>query len=83
MNERSYNFIFMSLLSYRPSHRKTKNMEKKNIVIGALVLVVVLMLGVIVNLKRAHDLAVYAITNDCTWTATGTMYGDDRDYICK
>lgn len=24
----------------------------------------------------------YAKTHSCTWRATGTMYGDDRDFVC-
>lgn len=64
--------------------RKT-NMKKdiKNWVIGILTVAIVILLGVILNLKRTYDLWEYAIANDCTWTWQGTMYGDDRDYICK
>lgn len=61
---------------------KTKN-HTKNFVIAGLAFVVVLLLGVIVNLKRANDLRNYAIANDCSWTYQGTAYGDDRDYVCK
>ena len=25
----------------------------------------------------------YAITHNCQWEATGTLYGDDRDYTCN
>lgn len=53
------------------------------IVIAIMVAVAVVMLGVIVNLKRAWDLHEYAMANNCTWTATGTAYGDDRDWVCK
>ncbi len=53
------------------------------IVIAIVVAVAVVMLGVIVNLKRAWDLHEYAMTNNCTWTSTGTAYGDDRDWVCK
>lgn len=55
----------------------------KNIVIAVLSGIVIVMLGVIVNLKRAYDLRQYAIQNECSWVYQGTAYGDDRDYICK
>ncbi len=55
----------------------------KNIVIGVLACAVIVLAGVIVNIKRANDLRSYAVQNNCTWTYQGTMYGDDRDYICK
>lgn len=56
---------------------------KKNIVIVVLVAVIAILLGVVVNLKRAYSLREYAIANNCTWSWQGTTYGDDRDYICK
>lgn len=60
------------------------NMDmSKNIVIGVLACAVIVLAGVIVNMKRANDLRNYAIANNCTWAYQGTMYGDDRDYICK
>lgn len=55
----------------------------KNIAIVILALIVVLLLGVILNLKRANNLREYAIANNCEWIYQGTYYGDDRDYICK
>ena len=58
-------------------------MKTKDIVIMVLFAVVVILLGVIVNLKRSYDQEIYAIVNDCEWSATGTMYGDDRDFVCK
>lgn len=61
---------------------KTKS-KIKSFVIAGLAFVIVLLLGVIVNLKRANDLRNYAIANDCSWTHQGTAYGDDRDYVCK
>jgi len=58
-------------------------MNRKNLAIVLLVGVIVVLLGVIVNLKRAYDLRMYAIANECTWVSAGTAYGDDRDYVCK
>lgn len=66
----------------RIKREEIKRMNK-NIVIGVLACAVIVLAGVIVNMKRANDLRNYAIQNDCTWTYQGTMYGDDRDYICK
>ena len=70
----------------RPTGRAEKREEtnmNKNILITLLACAVVVLAGVIVNIKKANDLRNYAIANDCTWTYQGTMYGDDRDYICK
>lgn len=56
---------------------------KKNIIIAILSMAVVLTLGALISLKRAYSLREYAIAHDCTWQWQGTMYGDDRDYVCK
>lgn len=61
---------------------KETNM-KKNIIIAILSMAVVLTLGALISLKRAYSLREYAIAHDCTWQWQGTMYGDDRDYVCK
>lgn len=58
-------------------------MKIKNIAIIALSAAVVVLFGVVMNLKRAYSLREYAIANNCEWTYQNTMYGDDRDYICK
>lgn len=71
---------------YRPyvEPRKPLNVNRiKNIAIAILMLIVVLLLGVILNLKRANNLREYAIANNCEWVYQGTYYGDDRDYICR
>lgn len=58
-------------------------MKTKDIVIVVLTAIIVLLLGGIIGLKRSYDREIYAITHNCEWHATGTMYGDDRDFICK
>lgn len=67
--------------------RKTKQKldlgRVKNWIIASLIVIVVMMLGVILNLKRANNLRDYAIANNCTWTWQGTLTGTDADYICK
>lgn len=55
----------------------------KNIAIIVLLITVAALLGVVLNLKHSANMQNYAVTNDCTWTYQGTMYGDSRDYICK
>lgn len=62
---------------------KQKRSTIKNWAIAVLVVAVALLLGVVVNLKRAYSLREYSIANNCEWTWQGTMHGDDRDYICK
>lgn len=70
---------------YVPSRRRATNNNNnvKNFAIVILVITVGLLLGVIMNLKRANDLHQYALVNDCKWSWQGTNYGDSRDYICK
>lgn len=59
-------------------------MEKiKNYLIAILAGLVVILLGAVIGLKRTISRQEYAIANNCQWTWQGTMYGDDRDYICK
>lgn len=55
-------------------------MNKKLLIV--LALAVIAICGA-VNLKRATDLQAYAENNNCQWQATGTMYGDDRDFVCR
>lgn len=57
-------------------------MSKKLIIALALAIVGIAICGA-VNYKRATDLQAYAEANNCQWSATGTMYGDNRDYICR
>lgn len=62
---------------------KQKRSIIKNWLIAILAAAVVLLLGVVLNLKRAYDLREYSIANNCEWVYQNTYYGDDRDYICK
>lgn len=63
--------------------RCKKRPDVKSILIVVLAVAVVLLLGVILNLKTAYSLREYSITHDCVWTYQNTAYGDDRDWICK
>ncbi len=55
----------------------------KNIVIGVLSCAIVFLVCALIGQIKARNLREYEIANDCEWTWQGTMYGDDRDYICK
>lgn len=57
-------------------------MKIKNFAIVGMAFIIGVLLVVIVNQRRANNMANYAIANDCEWVATGSMYGDDRDFIC-
>lgn len=72
-------------LSRRNNQKKVniKADKIKNIAIVVLAITVAALLGAIVSLKRSADLQNYAVANNCTWTYQGTMYGDNRDYVCK
>lgn len=55
----------------------------KNIIIGGLAFVIVLMFRVGIELKHNYDRELYAIKHNCKWSWEGTMYGDDRDFVCR
>lgn len=57
-------------------------MKLKNIVIVVMTFIIGCLLVVILNQRRTNNMANYAIANDCQWVATGSMYGDDRDWVC-
>lgn len=63
---------------------KMKNIKNiKNILIAILIIVVIALVGVIRSLNTENNMIKYAAANNCTWSWSGTLYGDDRDYICK
>lgn len=61
--------------------KENKNMKNKTIgfIAGAAVVLAIMLAG---KIDKAQ-MDAYAAANDCTWQATGTLYGDDRDFICK
>lgn len=50
-------------------------------VILALVAVFAVAFGI--GEHRNAQMTAYAAQNNCEWVYQGTMYGDNRDYICK
>lgn len=49
----------------------------------AILLIAAFLLVVIANgIKEEANMAAYAKANNCNWKATGTMYGDNRDFVC-
>lgn len=46
-------------------------------------IVAVMAVFVIDGIRIDARMDAYAKENNCTWYATGTWYGDDRDFICK
>lgn len=74
----------MNYQNYRAfMRRKAKKNLVKNWLIAILAATVIILLGVVVNLKRAYSLREYALANNCTWTWMGTATGTDQDYVCK
>lgn len=35
-----------------------------------------------VRIHQVKELQSYEVANNCQWVATGTHFGDDRDFIC-
>lgn len=52
--------------------------------IGAIVFIITVLLLVVIasGIKQEANMDAYAKANHCTWKATGTMYGDNRDFVC-
>lgn len=73
----------MVYYGYHPTKKRLDKNLIKNVVIVVLSIIVVLLLGALVSLKRAYNLREYSIANNCEWVYQNTAYGDDRDYICK
>lgn len=66
--------------------KQTLKQQLKNNLGMIVILVIVfgmVVLGIVAENHREANRQAYAKRNNCTWYATGTMYGDDRDFICK
>lgn len=76
---------------YRLSLLRRRTIEEREIkkqfifLIVILAIIIALITVFVVSKLNARDarMASYAENNNCTWHYTGTMYGDDRDLICK
>ncbi len=55
----------------------------KKVIIGIAVAIASVATYIGVQMNRANNLHEYALANNCIWQYQGTMYGDNRDYICK
>jgi hypothetical protein len=60
----------------------TKQTIKNTLLIVSLV-GAVLAFFAIRNARQDRMMDAYARANNCTWYATGSAYGDNRDFICK
>lgn len=52
--------------------------------IGVIVFIITVLFLVVIasGIKQEANMATYAKSNHCSWKATGTMYGDDHDFVC-
>jgi|LSQX01.1.fsa_nt_gb hypothetical protein len=67
-------------LKQKPKSKLTINWDIVVVLILTLAMVV---LGIIKEDRRRVNREAYAKVYGCTWHATGTWYGDDRDFVCK
>lgn len=67
---------------YRPTKQTQQNNSNS---ILTIVCIVIAFAAVMFGLGQREDaqMARYAQQNNCTWHATGSFYGDQRDYVCK
>ena len=51
----------------------------------AIIFIIIAVLGIVIigGRREAKQMASYAKEHNCTWQATGTWYGDNRDFVCK
>lgn len=66
----------------RKMTRQTKQTIKQTALVISL-FVALLSIFIIDGARKDRMMDAYAKENNCTWYATGTWYGDDRDFICK
>lgn len=45
--------------------------------------VIVMMLGLVLEVKHTIRMKVYAVSHDCTWSYQGDVPGNDDGYICR
>ena len=62
-----------------------KNIKNNLKTIATLTISVIAFIALIsaYNAHKEAQMNAYAERNNCTWYATGTFYGDNRDFICK
>ena len=63
--------------------KETTKQTIKNTLIIISLLGAVIALFAISNAGQDRMMDAYARANNCTWYATGSAYGDNRDFICK
>lgn len=61
---------------------KTKN-QPNTITLIICIIITALAVAYAIGQREHANMVQYAAANNCTWHATGTMYGDDRDYVCS
>lgn len=54
---------------------------KEKIILGLSIIIVVAGL-ILAQIHENRRMERYAKANNCKWYATGSYYGDDRDFIC-
>lgn len=61
-----------------------KQLKNNSEIVALLVMVIgTIALMMAVENHREANRQAYAKAHNCTWHWMGTMYGDNRDYICK
>lgn len=67
--------------------RRNKNTKKQNQaesrIFGIIAISIILFIAFGIGQIRQNSRNEYALRNNCKWYATGSFYGDDRDFICK
>jgi hypothetical protein len=61
----------------------TTKQTLKNILILIAIIIVAIVIFAFDGARKDCQMQDYAKANNCTWYATGSAYGDNRDFICK
>lgn len=79
-----YDLIFGAEPPAAEQWMKGGKMKKINkIIVVGIAIAAIFSIAAAIGAKRANDLEAYALTNNCEWVWSGTMYGDNRDFVCK
>lgn len=65
------------------TNKTNKTNKNRSIAVAILVAIGLVALTIKIEDSRNANRIAYAKANNCTWHYTGTLYGDDRDSVCK
>jgi hypothetical protein len=65
------------------NYQKQKQHKDRSLLLLAIFMAAILLAGYHISRRRQANMDAYAKRNHCTWQATGSFYGDNRDQVCN